>query len=123
VSPLTLECRQLTTGVLIIIVGEVDAANADHVESHLERVRQPSQPVVLDLGKLTFMDSMGLQVLLRLHANVRQQGTDLHLAAVSDIPARVLQITGLWDAFNIHPSVAQAIAVVNDHADRLREPS
>jgi anti-anti-sigma factor len=112
-SPLTLRCRRLTTGVLISVSGEVDFTNADDWESYIERTRRPGQPVVLDLGGLTFMDSTGLHVLLRLHASVRRQGTALHLAAVHDVPARILQITGVWEALNVHDSVTHATAVLS----------
>ncbi|MFB4285897.1 STAS domain-containing protein [Nonomuraea sp. MTCD27] len=97
---------------MITVVGELDATNADDLETHVGRVRPPSRPVVLDLGGLTFMDSTGLRVLLRVHAEVRKQGSTLHLAAVQDLPARLLQITEVWDALNIHPTAEAAVATL-----------
>jgi anti-anti-sigma factor len=107
-----MDCRELTTGVLITVTGELDSTNADWLESSIERTRRPGQSLVLDLGGLTFMDSTGLQVLLRLNAAAREQGGGLHLAAVQDLPARVLQITGVWCALHIYPSVNEAVAAV-----------
>ncbi|MEV4175693.1 STAS domain-containing protein [Nonomuraea sp. NPDC049709] len=108
-TSLNLGCRPLAGGVVISVAGELDATNADPLETYIDRMRHPGQPVVLDLGGFTFMDSTGLQVLLRVHSKVRNQGSALHLAAVRDLPARVLQITELWDAFNIHPSADSTI--------------
>ncbi|MFD0473868.1 STAS domain-containing protein [Nonomuraea thailandensis] len=59
------------------------------------------------------MDSTGLHVLLRVHGEVRRQGGTLHLAAVRDLPARLLQITEVWDALDIHPSTQAAITALS----------
>ncbi|MFD0480953.1 STAS domain-containing protein [Nonomuraea thailandensis] len=82
--------------------------------------------LVLDLGALTFMDSTGLHVLLRVHRQVRQDGGSFHLAAVRDLPARLLQITEVWDALDIHPSTDAAIAALSSAfgpTTRLERPS
>ncbi|SEH02432.1 anti-sigma B factor antagonist/stage II sporulation protein AA (anti-sigma F factor antagonist) [Nonomuraea solani] len=78
--------------------------------------------MVLDLGGLTFMDSTGLHVLLRVHGDVRRQGSFLHLAAVRDLPARLLQITEVWDALNIHPSTEAAITTLLDTQALIPRP-
>jgi anti-anti-sigma factor len=123
-SPLSLSCRHLPGGVLITVAGELDSTNADQLESYAERHRRPGPGMVLDLAGLTFMDSRGLHVLLRLHGAVRTQQARLSLAAVHDWPARLLQITGIWDALDIHPGVEEAIQAAEDEqAHRQREPS
>ncbi|MGW0803392.1 STAS domain-containing protein [Nonomuraea sp. NPDC002799] len=109
---MSLECRWLAGGVLITVSGEVDHTNADRLESYAGRVRQPGRPLLLDLGRLTFMDSKGLYVLLRLNAATREQGGGLHLVAVHDVPAHLLAITGVWDALTTHDSLAQALATL-----------
>ncbi|GAA4966967.1 anti-anti-sigma factor [Nonomuraea thailandensis] len=99
--------------MVISVAGELDATNADHLESSIGRMRHPGRPLVLDLGGLTFMDSTGLHVLLRVHREVRQDGGSFHLAAVRDLPARLLQITEVWDALDIHPSTDAAITALS----------
>jgi anti-anti-sigma factor len=117
-TPLKLDCRQLIKGVLITVAGEVDCSNADLFESYTTRMCRPGQPILLDLSGLTFMDSSGLHALLRLDAATRPRG--LHLAAVHTMPARVLRITKVWDALNIHPSVEEAIeAALSDDGPPL----
>ncbi|TMR33975.1 STAS domain-containing protein [Nonomuraea zeae] len=104
-TPLSLERRPLTGARLITVTGELDASNADWFTSQIEHGVQPRVPTILDLRGLTFMDSSGLRVLLRLNA-----ATPLHLVAVHDVPARLLQITGVWQAMTVHDQVEQAIA-------------
>ncbi|SPL87860.1 Anti-sigma F factor antagonist (spoIIAA-2); Anti-sigma B factor antagonist RsbV [[Actinomadura] parvosata subsp. kistnae] len=113
-TSLRLDCRRLADGVVIGVAGELDASSADDLETYVGRVWQPGRPLILDLGGLTFMDSTGLHVLLRVHGEVRRQGGRLHLAAVQDLPARLLQITEVWDALSIHPSAEAAIANLSE---------
>ncbi|TYB57023.1 STAS domain-containing protein [Nonomuraea sp. PA05] len=120
-TPLSLDRRPFTAGVLISVAGEMDATNADQLEVYVGRMGQPGRPLVLDLAGLTFMDSTGLHVLLRVLSAVREQGGTLHLAAVTDLPARLLQITGVWDALDIHPTADAAVtALLRPPAPGLR---
>ncbi|UBU17811.1 STAS domain-containing protein [Nonomuraea gerenzanensis] len=112
---LSLSSRELPGGVLITVTGELDSTNADQLESYADRHRGPGPGLILDLNELTFMDSRGLHVLLRLNAAVRRQGGLLRLAGVQDVPARVLQITGVWLALHIHPDAQHAAAAMRDH--------
>lgn len=121
-SPISLECRPLAGGVLITVAGDVDATNADYLEAFINRMRRPGEAVVLDLAGLRFMDSRGLHVMLRLHHDQLEQGGAMHLAAVNDVPARILQITGVWEVLLIHPSVQEAVtAVLRPEEDGLGE--
>ncbi|GAA3263017.1 STAS domain-containing protein [Nonomuraea helvata] len=111
-SPLNLTCRELPGGVLITVTGELDATNADRLESYAEQHHRPGLGMILDLGELTFLDSRGLHVLLRLNTSVHDQGGILRLAAVRGRPARLLQITGVWPILVIHPDAEQAAAAM-----------
>ncbi|HUR04823.1 MAG TPA: STAS domain-containing protein [Nonomuraea sp.] len=106
---MNLDSQRLIIGVLITVTGEVDATNAARLQTYLSRQTRPGEPLLLDLSGLTFMDSMGLHVLIRLNAALREQGGALHLAAVHDAPARLLKITGVGEVLNIHTGVEQAI--------------
>ncbi|MGI5281912.1 STAS domain-containing protein [Nonomuraea polychroma] len=111
-TPLNLDSRQLINGVLISVSGEIDTTNADQLESFAGQVRRPGEPLVLDLSGLTFLDSTGLNVLLRLNSTAQEQGGGLHLAALRKIPARLLKITGVDRAMQIHANVDEAIAAL-----------
>jgi anti-anti-sigma factor len=109
-SPLTLGWHTLDDGVLISASGEVDITNAARLETYVRRRMLSGRPVVLDLTLLTFMDSNGLRVIERLHAACAETGSTFHLAGVRGIPARLLQITGLWDVLDIHAGAADAVS-------------
>ncbi|MEV4548915.1 STAS domain-containing protein [Nonomuraea wenchangensis] len=119
---LNVHCRPLSTGVLITVTGELDVTNAADLESLLERSTPPGEPVVLDLGGLTFMDCAGLHLLLRQQDRLRRQAAHLHVAAVHGSPANLLRLTGVRNALTLHPSVGRAlVAVRGEHPSPLRE--
>ncbi|MEO3873716.1 STAS domain-containing protein [Nonomuraea sp. B12E4] len=109
--------RSVPGGVLIVVNGEVDATNAEQLESYISDKCRPGEHVVLDLSATTFMDSHGLLVLLHTHTFTRRHGAQVHLAAVHSMPLRLLELTGLHWAFDIHPDVEQAIAAVSASQD------
>lgn len=121
--PLNLYSQRLITGTLTTVTGEVDATNAARLEAYLSRQIRPGEPLLLDLSGLTFLDSLGLYVLIRLNAALREQGSALHLAAVHDTPARLLKLTGVWMTLNIHTGVQQAITSMQGERLHPQEPA
>ncbi|MGW5160765.1 STAS domain-containing protein [Nonomuraea wenchangensis] len=119
---LNVHCRPLPTGVLITVTGELDVTNAPDLESLLERSTPPGEPMVLDLGGLTFMDCSALHLLLRQQDRLRRQAARLHVAAVHGSPAVLMRITGVGNALTLHPNLGQALDAVHDERrPRLRE--
>ncbi|WP_433513491.1 STAS domain-containing protein [Nonomuraea sp. CA-143628] len=110
--PLSLDSQRLIIGVLITVTGEVDTTNVAQLETYLGRQVRTGEPLLLDLDGLTFLDSMGLHLLVRLNTALSEQGAALHLAAVRGAPARILEITGLSSALNIHTTAEQAISSI-----------
>jgi anti-sigma B factor antagonist len=121
--PLSLDSQRLIFGVLITVTGEVDTTNAAQLETYLTRQVRPGEPLLLDFDGLTFLDSMGLHLLLRLNAALSEQGAALHLAAVHGAPARILEITGLSSALNIHTTAEQAIISILREQTQPQEPA
>lgn len=87
----------------IAIAGDIDMSTAGIVRSHLEHaLRSPPAKLVLDLGKVTFLGSEGLALLLDLRTTTTEKGTELVLrGAKRRVIYRPLQVTGLVDMFVI----------------------
>ncbi|MFC8452574.1 STAS domain-containing protein [Kitasatospora sp. NPDC057223] len=67
---------------------------------------RPAPPMlVIDLGAVTFCDSIGLNTLLRARTDAARQGTALHLTRPAHIVARMLEITGTDQVFTIDQDV------------------
>ena len=75
--------------------GEIDLSTVGELQDRLEPALQ-SDPrlLVLDLRQVTFLDSSGLRLILRLHKRQEEQGGRLVLVRGGRRVARVLEITG-----------------------------
>ncbi|MFE5794301.1 STAS domain-containing protein [Streptomyces sp. NPDC056503] len=104
------EIRDALTAVLSV-GGELDMETAGRLEEHMaEQLRQGRCHVVLDLSALAFMDSSGLNVLIRAVHRARDAGGDLHLAAPTPPVRRILEITGVTATMPPHDGVPEALA-------------
>lgn len=75
--------------------GEVDLSTVAGLERRLDEVIGASAEVVLlDLRGVTFLDSSGLRLMLRLDARQREHGGRLVLVRGGRRVARVLELTG-----------------------------
>jgi anti-anti-sigma factor len=81
--------------------GEVDLAAVEEFEPKLEAYMETAPAyLVLDMERVTFIDSTGLRLLLRLKRRVEARGLgSLLLGIVSPPVQRLLEITGLTEVF------------------------
>ncbi|GAA2769684.1 STAS domain-containing protein [Streptomyces showdoensis] len=104
------EIRDGRTAVLTV-AGELDMETADRLQELLtEQFGQGRRRLVLDLSALDFMDSSGLNVLIRAVNKARQSDGDLYLAAPTPAVRRILEITGVTTTIPPHDAVADALA-------------
>jgi anti-anti-sigma factor len=92
--------------------GDIDAATAGPLREELHALVQAEHPdhLVIDLRDVTFMDSAGLSVLIRIRKQQMQHGGDV--TVVNPIPRvnRIMKITGLDAVFAPAPATADAAA-------------
>jgi anti-anti-sigma factor len=67
-----LSVRAEPHGTVVTVSGELDVASSHELEREL--ARQETALVVVDLRRLTFIDSTGLGVLVRAHQRAQEQG-------------------------------------------------
>lgn len=94
------------------LTGQLDAHTAPTFEKFLEeRVRQEKKHnLVLDFGRLDYISSAGLGVLMGLIEEVRSTGGDIKLANVPEKIYHVLDLLGFPVVFQIYPTAAEAAA-------------
>lgn len=81
---------------LLYLAGELDIDTVGHVEPRLSRFAdEPAGELLLDLSGVTFCDSAGVALLVRLYRRCRASGTRLALLDVPRRPARVLRELGV----------------------------
>ncbi len=87
--------------VSLALEGELDLASVGELEQRLAaaQAHEPSR-VIVDLGRLVFLDSSGLRALIQADAQARAQGTDLVLRPGGPSIQRVFELTGALDALH-----------------------
>ena len=65
--------------------------------------------LILDLGEVTYVDSVGLSTLVASWTSMRKQGGDLKLVHLPQGVHQLLQITRLATVFEIHNSLESAL--------------
>jgi anti-anti-sigma factor len=84
--------------VCIATAGELDVANCGALEAQLRELRDAGfAHVVLDLRKLTFMDSGGVRLIIREDRLARSAGQRFSLITGVGAAQRVLALCGLTD--------------------------
>ncbi len=70
------------------------------------------QYFVVDLGRVSFVDSAGLGALVRLYKRVRIGEGDVRIASVPPNVMQILDLTRLTRVFDIYPSPEEAVASI-----------
>ena len=89
-------------GFRAALSGEIDLSTVEDVESGLRSaIDGGSGAIVLDLREVSFLDSSGLRLMLRLHKDLGEAGRRLVLVQGPRRVARVFELTGAEDQFEI----------------------
>ncbi|GAB2920613.1 STAS domain-containing protein [Nonomuraea fastidiosa] len=104
--------------IIIKLEGELDVNALPIFQEHIQRIWElPPKPfLILDLGEVSFCDSMGMNELVHLMQRCEAQGTRLLLGGVQGVMARVLSITGLRHAFEVFARFDDAMRLAVTHA-------
>jgi anti-sigma B factor antagonist len=82
--------------VHVWLVGELDLSTVAKVQEELRKVEQSSPAtVVIDLSKLTFLDSTGLRCIVTADERAREAGRRMVVVRGPDAVQRVFSITRL----------------------------
>lgn len=85
----------------LMLIGELDVAVIDHLSTRLRELRKGGYPVRLDLSELQFIDSSGIQELIREISDARRDGWELAVdGPMTEQVARTVDLVGarafLW---------------------------
>jgi len=91
--------------------GEIDLHVSPEVAKSLRAmIENKPKKVVVDLTKVTYLDSSGLAVLIEGMQNVQKYGGKFGLAGVQEDVKHVFDIARLDQVFEIYPDVDTALA-------------
>jgi anti-sigma B factor antagonist len=101
-SPFEVSVERRGGAVHVSIGGELDISTAQRLEDDLRRI-EADRPelIVLDLQRLSFMDSTGLRLLITADSRAREDGRRLAIVQGNEMVMRVMRLTRLDERLHI----------------------
>lgn len=97
-----IDLSQTGDTMVITLRGELDLAAAPLFSAQFEEcLAAESKPIVVDLGKLSFMDSTGLRSVLMAHERSQEQGRAFGVMPGDGQVARLLSIARVEEHLNL----------------------
>jgi anti-anti-sigma factor len=106
----TIERRQVADQAVLVVSGRMDAENAPQFEQQCRvSIAEGTTRLVVDLGGLTYVSSMGLRCFISIAKTLQDKGGALRICRLSGLVRQVFEITGLLGSFAVYESVEAAL--------------
>ncbi|GAQ60527.1 STAS domain-containing protein [Streptomyces scabiei] len=100
--------------VLLTIEGELDIDTATELQHHLaNQLRHGRRHFLLDVSAVPFMDSSGMNIILRTYQEVRRIPGGVYVIAPTAAVRRILDLTGVSLTVATVDTVDEALAAVD----------
>jgi anti-sigma B factor antagonist len=93
---------------IVSLAGDVDIASRQELVRLFEAAGSEEPFVIVDLGRVTFIDSLAIDQLMRVHAHAAERGGAIALVATDENLVRILSIAGVTRVARVFESLAQA---------------
>lgn len=103
---------QVTDDILIAVAyGEMDHHTAAKLREEIDEAMQAfhCRHLVLDMKRVSFMDSSGIGVVLGRYKKIRKKGGRLYITGCSDYIERILHMAGVFSVAEKKDSVDDAV--------------
>jgi anti-anti-sigma factor len=113
-----LRCEEHEGVLVAVILGEVDASNADSLRVSLEqRLDNHAPGIVLDLSQTGYLDSTAVHMLYRLASGLESRSQRLALVLVEgSVVVDTLRYADALTHFAAAPDREQAVGLILAHA-------
>ncbi|MFE6823120.1 STAS domain-containing protein [Streptomyces sp. NPDC057690] len=114
-NPLSVEVTLPREDVALVTVeGHLDLDTATDLQAHLaNQLHHGRRHFLLDLSAVPFMDSSGMNIILRVYQEVRGLSGSVHVIAPTPAVRRVLDLTGVSLTVPISEKVDEALELVD----------
>lgn len=114
-NPLSVEVSLPREDVALVVVeGHLDLDTATEFQAHLaNQLHHGRRHFLLDLSAVPFMDSSGMNIILRVYQEARDLPGSVHVIAPTPAVRRVLDLTGVSLTVPISESVQEALARID----------
>ncbi|MGW1724044.1 STAS domain-containing protein [Streptomyces sp. NPDC002306] len=113
-NPLSVEVTVLTEEVALVAVeGYLDLDTATEFQHHLaNQLHHGRRHFLLDLTAVPFMDSSGMNIVLRVYQEAREVSGSVQVISPAPAVRRVLDLTGVSITVPVSESLDEALARV-----------
>lgn len=102
--------QNYNTVTVIDLQGDMDGEVADTLKNAVTDIVSKRQSgIVLNMSDVSFIDSLGLELMLWVRDYCRRNKIQLRLAALSENCEKILEITRLQSEFDRHTELAEAV--------------
>jgi len=103
-------CEEHEHLVVVSLRGELVRDEIERFQQDLDaRLEKNARDFILDLAQTEFIDSQGLEALLRLQARCAEQLGQVRLACCHENVQQILHVTRLSRRFDQHETVEEAL--------------
>ena len=104
--------KEVRGNVLVLsLKGNLDAITVPELKPEIDNiVSERKTAVVVDPSGLTLIDSSGVGAIVSLFKRVRALSGDVKVAGVTAQPKEIFRLLRLDRAFDIHPTIEEAVA-------------
>ena len=107
---MTIEQTHVSGQVVLLVAGRMDAETAPQFENKCRScVAEGLTTLIVDLGDLTYISSMGLRSFLDIGKTLQGKGGALRICRLKGLVKQVFEITGLSLVFKSYESVESAV--------------
>ncbi|MDL5198646.1 STAS domain-containing protein [Streptomyces sp. ALI-76-A] len=100
-----------TDGIRVLtLAGEIDHDTGQALRQALDASGAPRPRIVVDLSRVTFMDSTGINIFVAAHRTLTDAGGWIRLAAPGESVMRTLQIVGVDAVIDCRETLPQALS-------------
>jgi anti-sigma B factor antagonist len=100
-------------GVVIAeVTGDVDISTVGGLRERLLALADGKQPLIVDLNRVTFIDSAGLGALIAVARRAAERGGSLHAVCSQPSTRKLLWVTGVERRIPLSATVDGALALL-----------
>jgi anti-sigma B factor antagonist len=97
---------------VITVSGEVDLSTVSQLRERLFELADDGEPLIVDLEKVTFIDSTGLGALVGAYRRAAAHGGSVHAVCARPQVCKLLWMTGVAGRVPLSASLDEALASV-----------
>ena len=114
-NPLSVEVTLPREDVALLTVeGYLDVDTATEFQHHLaNQLHHGRRHFLLDMSAVPFMDSSGMNIILRVYQEARDLPGSVHIISPAPAVRRILDLTGVSITVPVSQSVEEALALVD----------